>query len=161
MNPIQIVVRVLFVMGAALAPAAAQQPDHPKTDAPRHVRDAARAEGVARRLKLTETQRAAIKEIRARHGEALKAHRLTLREARRTYREAARDPKATIDQLRPLHEAMARRQFELMADRRAQREEIRALLTPEQREEAAHLRGAAQERLRERREEARRGAAVR
>ena len=152
MNIPRILARVACALGVALMPARAQHPDRPKAEAPHHVREAARAEGVARRLKLSEAQRKAIQAIRARHGDSLKADRQAAREARRDLREASRDPRTSLEHLRAFHEAAAQRQFELLLARRAMRAEVQAVLTPEQREEAARLRGVAEGRMKARRE---------
>ncbi len=137
MNPVRILIQSALVLGVSLAPALAQPTPPP---APGAAPEAAKAEGVVRRLKLTEAQRASLQAVRQRHAEALRGGRQALRQARHAFREALRNPDTPVEQLRPLHQALAQRQFELIAERRTMRGEMRALLTPEQREEAARLR---------------------
>jgi Spy/CpxP family protein refolding chaperone len=102
-------------------------------------------------LHLTEAQKGQIKAIRAKHQEALQAKRASLREAQQSLRAAMKDAKSPESDLRNLHAQAADRHFNLILERRAMRQEMGALLTPEQREKAAELRGRMAERLRARR----------
>ena len=115
---------------------------------------------MARRLKLSEAQKSSIKAIRDRHADSLKTGRQGAREARRAFHEASRDAATPVERLRSLHQVMAQRQLELVLARRTMRDEVRALLTAEQREEAARLRGVAEGRMKARRE-ARQGRGAR
>jgi Spy/CpxP family protein refolding chaperone len=109
-----------------------------------------RLEFMAERLKLTEAQKASFKAIHEKHQASAKARRETVQAAAKAFREAARDPKVGTDQLRRFHQALADARFEAMAAQRAMKLELRALLSPEQREQAAELRGMAQARRHDR-----------
>lgn len=98
---------------------------------------------IARQLDLTEAQQGKIAEIRSRHQAQLQTHRQATQEAQRGLRIALKDPKTPVSQLKQLHQRAAEARFDLQLTRRAQRQEIAAQLTPEQREKAAALRGFA------------------
>jgi Spy/CpxP family protein refolding chaperone len=109
-----------------------------------------RQEFMAERLKLTEAQRASFKAIHEKHQASAKARREAAQAAAKAFREAAKDPKVSTDQLRRFHQALADARFEVMAAQRALKLELRAILSPEQREQAAELRGMAQARRHDR-----------
>jgi len=144
------VLAALF-LGVTALPAAAQDapPSQPQrqpqvgADAPgRHRAAPPRVrERMARDLGLTEEQRAKIKEIRQKHEAGAGARMKAAMEARKAFADAFRDHATSVEELRRLHGAASQARLEALLDQRAQREEIRAVLTPEQREKAAHRRG--------------------
>ncbi|MBK8725087.1 MAG: Spy/CpxP family protein refolding chaperone [Holophagaceae bacterium] len=151
--------RTLFTAALLLAlPAAAlAAPSAPEAQqarpAPQQTlqeRQDRRLEHLAEVLKLSADQKASIKAIHERNREAGKSRQEAAKNAAKAFREASEDPKVSTDQLRRLHQAMADARFEAMAARRTMRLEVRNLLTPEQREKAATLKGMGMERRRER-----------
>lgn len=109
-----------------------------------------RAEAIARALKLTEAQKTTIQGIRDKHRPDLAARRAAARQAQSALRTALQDPATPEAQLRSLHDQAAAARFEMMLVRRSVHQEVQAVLTPEQREKAAELRGMARARLQER-----------
>ena len=103
--------------------------------------EAARDEAMSKRLKLTEAQKKSLKEIRAKQAEALKAKFTAAQEAQKAFHEALAKPETTNDQLRILHQKATDAQFEILLAHRETRNAIRALLTPEQREQWARFEG--------------------
>ncbi|HNX95736.1 MAG TPA: Spy/CpxP family protein refolding chaperone [Holophaga sp.] len=152
MNTLFSLTRIALVIGASLAPALAQtaapQAKGGPQEGPRphHMRfagkdEAARDEAMSKRLKLTETQKKSLKDIRAKQAEALKAKFTAAQEAQKAFHEALAKPETTDDQLRTLHQKAADAQFEILRAHRDTRNAIRALLTPEQREQWARFEG--------------------
>lgn len=134
-------------LAAPSAPEAQQARPAPQTLQERQDR---RLEHMADFLKLSVDQKASIKAIHERNREAGKSRHEAARNAAKAFREASEDPKVNTDQLRRLHQAMADARFEAMAAQRTMRLEVRNLLSPEQREKAATLKGMGMERRRER-----------
>ena len=99
------------------------------------------AERLGRFLKLTDAQKASIKAIRDRHKAELTQDRTTEQSARVALRTAMKDGAATPAQLRPLFDKAAAARFDLLMAQRATHQEVLAVLSPEQREKAAELRG--------------------
>lgn len=129
--------RAALALTLGLAPALAQQPEHPPKPRMGHGAHAR----MAKHLKLTEAQKKAIEAIRAKHAEALQARLQASQEAHRALREAMQKPETPVDQLKALHKAAAETRFEAMLVQREMHQEIQAQLTPEQREEAARMKG--------------------
>ena len=138
MNLPSTLTRIALTLGLGLAPVLAQQPDKPPAPRPGKAH---RGEGMHQRLKLTEAQKKVVEDIRAKHGEAMKAKVQAAQDARKAFHEALAKPDTTPDQLRNLHQTAADAQFEVMLASRELRKEIHAQLTPEQREEAARMDG--------------------
>lgn len=111
---------------------------------------APRAARLARMLHLTEAQKAGIQTVRAKHQPDLALRRSAFREARQALRAALQDQATPTAQLRSLYDKAASARFEMMLARRSMRQEVQALLTPEQRGRAAELAGMARARRRER-----------
>jgi Spy/CpxP family protein refolding chaperone len=99
-----------------------------------------RQERLAAILRLSPEQKTALKGIREQHRAGLEAKGAAARDGARAFREALRGETEPA-KLKALHAAMADAEFEVMLARRAERKEIKALLTPEQRERAAFLEG--------------------
>ena len=95
----------------------------------------------AARLGLNDTQKAGIQAIVARHRDALAGKEMAARAAARAFAEALAKPESRPDELKALQRNQADAQFACMMEQRSLRQEIRALLTPEQREQAARLEG--------------------
>lgn len=89
--------------------------------------------GIAGKLKLTDSQKTQLQDIRTRHADAIKDKAGAALEARKAFRDAAGDPATPPAQLKTLNQSKADRTFELMLERRAARSEMLAVLTPEQR----------------------------
>jgi len=130
--------RLALALGVSLAPALAQS--HPRPQGERPGR-AARDEAMSRRLKLTEAQRKAITDIRAKHADVMKAKFEASQSAHKTFQEALQNSSTTPDQLRTLHRTASDAQFEVLLSQRELRNEIHAILTPEQREQWAKMEG--------------------
>lgn len=96
---------------------------------------------VERALHLTDAQKASIKEIRARHHDGLQAKAHAAKDAGKAFMEAMHKPDTKVEDLKTLHRAQADANLDLLLEHRAMRQEIKAVLTPEQREKAARLEG--------------------
>ena len=116
----------------------AAPPAEDHTERPRMEEMQAR---VAARLHLTEAQKASIQETRARHHESLSAKRKAARTAHATFTQAMRNPESKPEDLKALHQTATALTFDLELEHRALRQELRALLTPEQREQSARMEG--------------------
>jgi len=84
-------------------------------------------------LKLTEDQTAKIQVIQTEHREAATAKLQAAASAGNAFRDAMRKPDTPDAQIRTLYQAKSDKAFELVLDRRTMMNEIRAILTPEQR----------------------------
>jgi Spy/CpxP family protein refolding chaperone len=109
-----------------------------------------RAERISQALHLTDTQKASIRTIREKHRPDLVLRQDAIHRARTALQTGLRDAATPEAQLRTLYDKAAGARFEMMLARRAVRQEVQAVLTPEQRATAAELRGQAQARMRER-----------
>lgn len=107
-----------------------------------------RAERLARALNLTEAQKTAIRGIRDKHQPEMAQRQAAARQAHEALRAALRDAATPEAQLRALYDKASAARFDMMLARRSVHQEVQAVLTPEQREKAAELRGAARERMR-------------
>jgi Spy/CpxP family protein refolding chaperone len=107
-----------------------------------------RVERLARALNLTDAQKTAIRSIRDKHQPEMAQRRAAARQAQEALQAALRDAATPEAQLRALHDKASAARFDMMLARRSVHQEVQAVLTPEQREKAAELRGAARERMR-------------
>ncbi|WP_243287528.1 Spy/CpxP family protein refolding chaperone [Geothrix terrae] len=105
---------------------------------------------MGRALALTDAQKTSIQAIRERRRPDLAAQRDAVREAQAAFRAALRDPATPEAQLRLLHDKAASARFGMLMAGRAMRQDIQAVLTPEQRTKAAQLREEARFRRQER-----------
>jgi len=139
------IISAALALGIAALPVAAQDAPKARPEAPGPREGRAMAprmqERMAKALGLTDDQKAKIKAIREKHQEGAEARRKASREARKAFMDAYGKSETSVEELRRLHRAAADAQMEALLDHRAQRDEIRALLTPEQREKAARFRG--------------------
>jgi len=141
------IIHSITLLGLALAlPALAQTPTAPPPPAPQPMQGPEHHRGdmmerMAQKLKLTDAQKASCKDIVAKHRPALETKGKAAKEARRAFMEAVQNPESTPDTLKTLNRAAADARIEAMLEGRAMRQELRAVLTPEQREKAAYLMG--------------------
>ena len=135
------------LMALSLAAQQAPPPGPPRGAGPmgRPAQAGERLAFLAHHLKLSEAQKAQVKEIHQKHQGVIQPKQKAAMEARETFRKAAQDTAASPEQLRKLHQAVADRQFDLMMERRAVKLEVRAVLTPEQRAEADRMQALGEE----------------
>lgn len=96
---------------------------------------------MAAQLQLTEAQKASLKAITDKHKASLASKRKAVMDARRAFFTALQNNDSSADALKTLHRTLSDLTFERMMEGRAMRQEIRAVLTPEQREKAARMEG--------------------
>lgn len=132
-----------IALGLAALPALAQNTQPPAlVQPPAPDGDGTRMQArIAAKLQLTDAQKAGCRAVLDKHRDALAQKGRAAFEAHRAFREAFDKPETTPDALRALHRAWADQAFEQQLERRAQRQELHALLTPEQREKAARMEG--------------------
>ena len=147
MKTLPLLSTLALTLGLGFLPALAQATPAPPPPAHR----------MGPRLQLTEAQKAGIRDLRLKHRERIAAAQKTAQEARKAFAEAARKPETAKADLQVLHRALADQAFELRMAQRALRLEIRALLTPEQREQAARMEGRMEARMHSRMQEQRMG----
>jgi len=139
------------LLGAGPSAAMGQTAPAGADPAPVQAPGPGRGEGLpgklAERLQLTAAQQASWKEIRGRHQEALAAKAKAAGAARRAWFEALRKPETGADTLKALHRSMADLDLERTLERRSLRQELLAVLTPAQREQAARLEGRMEGRM--------------
>ena len=142
-DPIMKINHVLAALGLAIAlPALAQDAPPPAPQMPPMQMEGHGMPGrMAAKLKLTDAQKASTKEVYAKHQAGLAAKAQAAREARRAFFEAVQSPETTPEVLKGLHRTMSDADLDALLERRAMRLEIRALLTPDQREQAARMLG--------------------
>ncbi|HJU84429.1 MAG TPA: Spy/CpxP family protein refolding chaperone [Holophagaceae bacterium] len=99
-----------------------------------------RAERLARKLNLSDDQRQKLQAIRARQRQEAQARLPELKARHQALREAMRDPATSESELRRRFDAANDARFRMLLARRAARQEMQAVLTPEQRAQAAQLR---------------------
>ncbi len=128
-----------LVAGFSFAPGFAQDAPAP---GPRgqdfHPRMMARIE---RSLNLTDAQKAAFADIRAKHTPQAEAKRKAAQDARKAFQDAMAKEDTPAADLRKLHQTMADANLDVLLEHRAARQEFHAILTPEQREKAARMEG--------------------
>lgn len=123
---------ITLTLSLGLLPLAAQV-DPPRGHAPRA--------GLGREVGLSPEQKTKLQALRARHQEALKPQQKALDEARRAFQAALEAPDTAPEALRTLHQTLAARQFDLLKARHGFHAERQAILSPDQREKAAQVRG--------------------
>ncbi len=107
-------------------------------------------ERIDRALNLTETQRTSIRTIHDKHRPDLILQRDAVKHARIDLRTALQDTATPEARLRALYDKASAARFDMILARRSIRLEVGAVLTPEQRAQAAEMRCHARRRLRER-----------
>jgi Spy/CpxP family protein refolding chaperone len=130
-------------LGAATPQSAPQAPPvaAPGAAQPRRMDGDKWMARMADKLQLNDAQRASCKAILDKHRDALRGDRQALADARQAFGAALGKPDTPADTLRTLHRALADRQFDQLLEARTLRQELRAVLTPEQREQAARMEG--------------------
>ena len=98
-------------------------------------------------LALTPDQKTKADAIMAAHKGPMETKRGAAEGARKAFMEALKKPDTKVEDLKALHRASADANLDLLLEHRSQRQEIRALLTPEQREKAARLEGRMEGRM--------------
>ncbi len=130
--------RSLAILLATLPMLAQAPPPARSADAPR-----------ANVLGLSPEQQTKIQAIRQKHREAIKADHAALRTQGQAFRTAMKDPKASESQLRQTFDAMNAGRFQMLVERRAMRQELRAVLTPDQQAKAEAMKARFREHRRE------------
>ena len=92
-------------------------------------------------LHLSEAQKTSFQAIHAKHQDSLAGKRKALEAAHAAFKEAEKAPDAKPETLKALHRTLSDAAFELRLEHRAMKQEIRAILTPEQREQSARFEG--------------------
>lgn len=92
-------------------------------------------------LGLTDAQKTAMHQIREKHRPALEAKRKAAMASRHAFLEALRNVDAKVEDLKSLHQAQADADLDLLLENRTQSAEMRALLTPDQRERFGRMEG--------------------
>ncbi len=110
-----------------------------------------RAERISQALHLTEVQQTSIRTIRDKHHSDLVLRRDAVKHAGIDLRTALQDAATPEAKLRALYDKAAAARFDMILAQRSVRLEVQAVLTPEQRAQAAEMRGYARTRMRERR----------
>lgn len=129
------------VLALGICLSAAQAQDAPSPHPRKGDRHPRLEERFDRALHLTDAQKVTVKEIRDKHRSALEARRAAAETAHKAFSEAMKNPEAKPEDLKTLHRAQADASLDLLLEHRAQRAEIHAILTPEQREKATRLMG--------------------
>jgi Spy/CpxP family protein refolding chaperone len=96
---------------------------------------------MAEKLKLTDAQKTSLTAITDKHQASLAAKGKAAKDARKAFFEAMQKPETAPETLKGLNRAKADAGMEAMLEHRALRQEIRAVLTPDQREEMARMEG--------------------
>jgi len=109
-----------------------------------------RQQRIAQALHLTDAQKTSIKAIHDKHQASLLGRREATRQAQTALIAALREAATPEAQLRTLHDKAAAARFDMILARRSVRQEVQAVLTPEQRAKATELRDTIQARVRER-----------
>ena len=107
---------------------------------------------MAQVLGLSPDQQARVKAIRERHQDALRTDHETARAESQAFRAVMQDPKAGEPQLRQAFDQMNAARFQALLEGRAMRQEMRAVLTPDQLAKADALKARFRERHRARME---------
>ena len=143
--------RPLAFLLAATLPLAAQAPP-PRAHAP-----GAMGEHMATALGLTPDQQTRMKAIRDKYRESGKAGHEAARAQAQAFHAAMEDPKTSEAQLRQAFDQVNAQRFQALLQRRAMRQEMRAVLTPDQQAKADAMRAEFKDRM-QARMEARRAA---
>ena len=117
-------------------------PPGPPQDLPHLLagRAGMRAGLMARKLNLSDDQKATMKAIGQKHRDEMKAKHQAQREARKTFQAVMADPNAKAADIQAAHQVLSQRSLEVALAGHALRTEMRAVLTPEQQVQADKLR---------------------
>lgn len=136
-----------FLLAAAL-PLAAQAPPPPRAHAP-----GAMGDHMAEALGLTPDQQSRMKAIREKYRDSGRAGHEAVRAQAQAFRAAMEDPKSTEAQLRQAFDQMNAQRFQALLQQRAMRQEMRAVLTPDQQAKADAMRAEFKDRMKARMEQ--------
>ncbi len=103
-------------------------------------RMAMRAGFMAKKLNLSDDQKAAMKAIGQKHNDEMKAKHQARREARKSFQSVMADPNAKAADIQAAHQVLSQRSLDTALAGHALRVEMRAVLTPEQQTQADQLR---------------------
>lgn len=132
----------------AFASAGAQAPPPPHPHGPGAM------EGhMAAVLGLTADQQSKMKAIREKYRDAAKADHEATRAQAQAFRAAMEDPKTSEAQLRQAFDQMNGQRFQFLLRQRAMRQELRAVLTPDQQAKADAMRAEMKDRMKARMEQ--------
>lgn len=109
-----------------------------------------RAEKAGRAMNLSEAQKTSIKDIRDKHRPGLALRRDAAKQAQAALQAALQDPASSETHLRALHDKASAARFDLILAQRSLRQEVQAVLTPEQRAKAAEMHALARVKRQER-----------
>jgi Spy/CpxP family protein refolding chaperone len=125
--------RPLAILLAASLPLLAQAPPPQQPMGGHHLAEA---------LGLSPEQQAKMKSIHEKHAAALKADREALRTQAQAFKATLKDAKADPAQLRQAFDQASGARFQMLLEARAMRQEMRAVLTPEQQAKADAMKAA-------------------
>jgi Spy/CpxP family protein refolding chaperone len=108
---------------------------------------------MAKALGLTPDQQSRMKAIREKYRDSGKADREAVRAQAQAFRTAMEDPKSTETQLRQAFDQMNAQRFQALLQQRAMRQEMRAVLTPDQQAKADAMRAEFRDRMKARMEQ--------
>lgn len=137
-------IALAVALGSGLMPAMAQGapgPDGANTMPGRDGHSGWMEGRMAAQLNLTEAQKASLKDIQAKHKDSFAAKKKAAMAARKAFFEAIQKPETAPETLKALHRTLSDLEFDRMLEFRAMRQEMRAVLNPEQREKAARMEG--------------------
>lgn len=135
--------RPLAILLAASLPLLAQAPPPPPPAGGHHLAEA---------LGLSPEQQTKMKSIHEKHAAAMKADRESLRTQAQAFHTAMKDPKADPAALRQAFDQVNGARFQMLMEARAMRQEMRAVLTPDQQAKADAMKAAFRARRHERME---------
>ena len=128
---------LLLAGAAAVFPLEAQAPQAPNpqgqyVQAPQGFRQGGVMERLADQLNLTPSQRQQVRAIILNHRATTQSLHIAARNSRLAFAAAMSDPATTQDQLQVQHQDMEGKQFQQALNLKAIRNEVRAILTPDQ-----------------------------
>ena len=135
--------RPLAILLAASLPLLAQAPPPPPPMGGHHLAEA---------LGLSPEQQTKMKSIHEKHATAMKADHEAVRAQAQAFRAAMQDPKADPAQLRQAFDQMNAARFQMLLEGRAMRQEMRAVLTPDQQAKADAMKAEFRQRRHDRME---------
>lgn len=139
---IKTITRYTLVLGLGLLPLVGAQPWSGR--GPTDARQTFMLNRMGEYLKLTEDQKTRITAIQAKHAEEIKAKTQVAEGARKAFLDAAAEGNATAPKLKPLYQTKSDSSFGLLLAIQTMQNEIRTVLTPEQRTEVDKYRAFGQ-----------------
>ena len=132
----------LIPFGLAVGLMAQAPPPGPTQELPHLLagRAGMRAGFMAKKLNLSDDQKAAMKAIGQKHKDDMKAKHQAQREARKAFQAVMADPNAKAADIQAAHQVLSQRSLDTALAGHALRAEMRAVLIPEQQTQADKLR---------------------